>query len=92
MITLHIATGEFCFAEVPFEGTSDEAIVEAKRLQLVAQKPGIPQKDFYQFIDNMIEKKPNQVDPGILEEMDSRQQAIFDCVRKSLGRIAYKKR
>ena len=87
MNTLHIATGEFCFAEVPFEGTADEAVIEAKRLQGVINTPGLAEPEWRAVLDDLLDDGSIQGDPGMLETMNPAQKWLINEVKKSYKRI-----
>lgn len=93
--TLRIPTSEqYAYIEIQFIGTGEEALEEYRRLTTLvkAENGGIEKKKFDEIIDLMIQREKIYEDPGILEGMNTAQKYIFDCVRKSLGRIDYKNR
>lgn len=86
---LRVPTEEqYAYINFQFEGTSEDAIDEYRRLtELVKGGTGWSEKDFNTFMENMIEKKPNQIDPSKLEEMSASQKYLFNFNRKMLGRL-----
>ena len=53
---------------------------------------GIPEEDFNQLMDSIIEKSSIVVDPGLVQDFSEEQKTIFHFVRKSVNRITYKNR
>jgi len=85
--TLHIATGEYCFAEIPFDGSAEEAVMEAKRLQQVANAPGLSEKDWHAVLDDLLDDQSIKGDPGIIEEMNPFQGWCINEVKKAYKRL-----
>lgn len=85
----------YCYLELEGEAESFENALEKYQLMAALTKvetDGLPVKKFNEIMDLMIERKPIQEDPGILEGMNPSQKFIFDFVRRSIGRIDYKNR
>jgi hypothetical protein len=78
----------FSFIEYEYEGERDDATDEYHRLTEVAKGDKCwEDKDFNLFMENMVEGKPNQVDPGLLDNMSTSQKYLFNFNRKMLGRL-----
>lgn len=88
MITLHIPTGQYGFAEISFDGSPEEAIVEAKRLQKLSEgNVGLDTKDFNAILDDLLADYSIEGDPGVIEQMSVDQQQIIQAVKRSIKRL-----
>ncbi len=86
---IHLPTEQFGFIESEITGEPEDAVEEYKSISRAWKGgEGWEEKRFMKFIDNMIAHKPNQGDPGELDEMSPAQKYVFNFVRKSLGRIS----
>ena len=95
----HVPIEQYGFISVTTEGTAEHAIEAYREVASLARAQsatsdnllprygaGMEKKKYDEIIDLMIERKPIQMDPGELDEMNSIQRYGFDTVRKSLNR------
>ncbi len=89
-LTISIGSNSFSNVKVPFEGTADEAIVEAKRLYEIAtkEKTGIPDKDFDKFIENQLLGQTNLL--SVYNDMSDDQKRMVQINKRALKRIKSK--
>lgn len=87
MINLHIATGEYCFADVPFEGTNEEAIVEAQHLQQYALSKGLTSEEFNSALEGYLTSQKMANGAEIWEKMSPWQRAVFQELKKAFKRM-----
>lgn len=92
----HVPTEQYGFITVHTDGTAEQAIEAYREVADLMRLPkygaGMEKKKYEEIIEHMIEKTPNQIDPGELDEMNSIQRFGFDLVRLCKQRIAYKNR
>lgn len=89
MTKIHIATGDFCFIEVDFDGEPLEAISEAKRLQeAVLGQPGLSPQAFNKVLDAYLRGEP--MTPDDYYAMNDKQQTVIQEVKKARKRLQTK--
>lgn len=85
MNRLHVATGDFCFLETDFEGTAEEAIQEAKRLQAtVSGQPGLSQPAFNKILDVYL--VGGSMTPDDYYAMNEKQQWMIQELKRAKKR------
>jgi len=93
---MHVPTEQYGYISCDLDGTAEDAVRAYSEIADLIRLPkygaGMEKKKYDQIIDNMLAGKPNQMDPGELEEMNSIQSHTFNELRKALGRVAYKNR
>ena len=94
-IQLHIPTETFGFIGVEYETSGDISYAEAAReYKLFADAfnvgEGLPDKDFDEFIQNIIEEKPSHIET--LEKLSEEQRKFMKVVDRAMNRINYKLR
>lgn len=85
--TLTIKTDDFSKVDSEFEGTADEAIVEAKRLFAFANSPGLSEPDWRAVLDDLIDDASIKGDPGMIDNMNPAQRWCINEIKKSFKRI-----
>lgn len=91
MNKLHLPTEQYGFVEVEYEGSAEETIEEYRRLtKLATGGVGMDTKDFNRVLDQLLEKKSIEGDPGMVDEMNVEQQTILQAVKRSQARIKSK--
>lgn len=83
--TIHLATGDFCYVETLFEGTVEEAIAEAKRLQNLKDSPGVSGAEWRILLDSIM-KMEKRTEPVPTERLNKEQLFCLREVRNYLVR------
>ena len=89
---IRVPADQYAYLEAEFEGTSEEAVEEYRRLtKLVKGGPGLPDKEFNAILDKFAweDKGDNGMEAEQYERMSDEQKSIIQAIKRSRKRIEY---
>jgi len=85
---IRVPAEQYAYLETDFEGTAEEAVQLYRHItDLIKGGAGLPDKDFDQFIQAIIEDEPNQIEN--LEKLSPDQHHLMQVVKRAMKRIGY---
>lgn len=91
MINIRLPLDQYAYLDVPFEGTSDEALLEYKRLKSQFEgNGGLPQKEWVKLRRDYLNNGDMEGDPGDLDKLSLAQRYWVNETKKAFKLIKSK--